>query len=360
MIAAELRLDRGTNGTWSLGGPDVDGFALVNDYLAYLADRNYSPRTVRAYGFDLLAFCRWLVARDIALSAVTTEVLLDFLRACREAKLPGHVADNVVSLSGQRMDQYSATTINHRLAAITGLFTFRAMRDPQQPSPVPPGREARRVSAAERNGLLGHLVRPKRRSALRLREPKRLPRPLDRRETTDLLDSFRSWRDQAIAGLMLLSGLRAGEVLALRIADVDIGARWLRVSGKGAKERRVPLDVDVAGLIQTYLLAERPETSTAALFVVAKGPTRGQPLTPAGLRTIFRYHRAKADVPAGHPHALRHTFGTALAEAGVDLPVMQALLGHAHVDTTARYIHLAPTHVKAEFDAARDRMRSRS
>jgi len=255
VIAAGLRLDRGTNGTWSLGGRDASEFKLVNDYLGYLADRNYSPRTVRAYGFDLLAFCRWLVDQDIALSAVTTEVLLDFLRACREAKLPGRGADNVVSLSGQRMDQYSATTINHRLAAITGLFTFGAMRDPQFPNPVPSGREARRVSAAERNGLLGHLVRPKRRSALRLREPKRLPRPLDRRETTDLVGSFRSWRDQAIAGLMLLSGLRAGEVLALRIADVDIGARWLRVSGKGAKERRVPLDVDVAGLIQTYLLA---------------------------------------------------------------------------------------------------------
>jgi site-specific recombinase XerD len=54
-----------------------------------------------------------------------------------------------------------------------------------------------------------------------------------------------------------------------------------------------------------------------------------------------------------------HTFGTALAEAGVDLAVMQALLGHAHADTSARYIHLAPAHVKAEFDAARDRMRTR-
>jgi integrase/recombinase XerD len=91
--------------------------------------------------------------------------------------------------------------------------------------------------------------------------------------------------------------------------------------------------------------------------VVAKGPTRGGPLTPAGLRTIFRYHRAISGVPAGAPHALRHTFGTALAEAGVDLAVMQALLGHAHVDTTARYVHLAPTHVKAEYDAARSRQR---
>jgi site-specific recombinase XerD len=122
----------------------------------------------------------------------------------------------------------------------------------------------------------------------------------------------------------------------------------------------VPLDVDVAGLIQAYLLAERPETDSSRLFVVAKGPHRGQPLTAAGLRTIFRYHRAKAGVPAGHPHALRHTFGTALAEAGVDLAVMQALLGHAHVDTSARYIHLAPVRVKDEFDAARGRIRARS
>jgi site-specific recombinase XerD len=120
----------------------------------------------------------------------------------------------------------------------------------------------------------------------------------------------------------------------------------------------VPLDVDVAGVVQTYLLVERPETTTTRLFVVAKGPTRGQPLTAAGLRTVFRYHRGLAGVPHGHPHALRHTFGTALAEAGVDLAVMQALLGHAHVDTTARYIHLAPTHVKAEFDAARERQRA--
>ena len=143
------------------------------------------------------------------------------------------------------------------------------------------------------------------------------------------------------------------------VKDVDIGGRWLRVWGKGAKERRVPLDVDVAGLIQSYLLVERPETASPALFVVAKGPNRGQPLTPAGLRTIFRYHRSKAGVPAGHPHALRHTFATALAEAGVDLAVMQALLGHAHIDTVARYVHLTPVHVKKEFDAARERQRAR-
>jgi site-specific recombinase XerD len=91
--------------------------------------------------------------------------------------------------------------------------------------------------------------------------------------------------------------------------------------------------------------------------VVAKGAHRGQPLTPAGLRTIFRYHRDRAGVPAAHPHALRHSFGTALAEAGVDLAVIQALLGHAHVDSSVGYIHLAPVRVRAAFDAARDRQR---
>ncbi|SMY03074.1 Phage integrase family protein [Brevibacterium aurantiacum] len=94
------------------------------------------------------------------------------------------------------------------------------------------------------------------------------------------------------------------------------------------------------------------------MFLVAKGTHRGQGLTAAGLRTIFRYHRDLTGVAGGHPHALRHTFGTVLAEAGVDLAVMQALLGHAHVDTTARYVHLAPVHVKGEFDAARERIRT--
>ena len=354
----ELRLEE-HDGGWRLAGPAASRFGLANDYLAYLGDRNYSPRTVRAYGFDLLAFCRWLQGQGQALEAVTTDVLLAWLAACRAARLAGRPGPNVVSIRGERLDGYAATTINHRLAAISGLFGFRAMRDPAASSPVPKGRETRWVTSAERGGLLGHLARPQPRSRLRLREPRRLPRPLDREQAAALLSSFRSWRDRAIAGLMLYCGLRAGEVLALEATDVDVGGRWLRVWGKGAKERRVPLDAEVGGLIQTYLLAERPETTVSRLFVVAKGPTRGQPLSPAGLRTIFRYHRQQAGVPGGHPHALRHTFGTALAEAGVDLAVMQALLGHAHPDTVARYVHLAPAHVRAEFDAARARQRRR-
>jgi site-specific recombinase XerC len=170
--------------------------------------------------------------------------------------------------------------------------------------------------------LLGHLARPKARSQLRLREPRRLPRGLDRDEVHALLGSFRTCRDRAIAGLMLLSGLCSGGVLALGVRDVDIATRWARVTGKGDKERRVPVDVDVVGAVPTYLLAERPETDASALFVVLKGPTRGQPLTSAGLRTIFRYHRGRADVAAGHPARaaahLRHRAGRGRRRPGGD------------------------------------------
>lgn len=353
-----LRLEKRDAG-WVLTGTVAGRFGLVNEYLAHLLDRNYSPATVRSYGYDLLAFCRWLIERDVGLQQVTTDDLLGFLRACREASVPSRPGPNVVGMDGRRLDRYAATTINRRLAAISGLFTYAGLRDPDRRNPVPKGREARWRTSGERSGMLAHTVRrPAARSALRLREPRRLPVALSPTDAATLVSSLRTWRDRAIAGLMLWCGLRSMEVLGLNVKDVDIGGRWVTVTGKGAKQRRVPLDPDVASVIDVYLLAERPESESDRLFLVAKGPNRGGALTAAGLRTVFRYHRELSGVTGGHPHALRHTFGTVLAEAGVDLAVMQALLGHSHVDTTARYIHLAPTHVKAEFDAARERIRT--
>ncbi|ORB98643.1 integrase, partial [Mycobacterium persicum] len=223
------------------------GVELINDYLGYLADRNYSPRTVRAYAFDLLAFARWLVVEQLALAEVTTEVLLRFLAFCRSAVPPGRPGGNVYSIRDGRSSGYAATTINRRLAAISGLFSYRQMRDGAATSPVPHGPAARRATAGEQSGLLAHLRKPKQRSRLRVREPRRLPRGLDHKEATALLGSLRTERDRAIAGLMLLSGLRSAEVLGFGVRDVDIGRGWVRVIGKGDKERRVPLDPDVAG-----------------------------------------------------------------------------------------------------------------
>jgi integrase len=121
----------------------------------------------------------------------------------------------VISLAQRPGAGFAPATINRRLAAISGLFSFRSMRDPAAVNPVPRG-PRRGGPPGERTGLLGHLARPKPRSKLRVREPRRLPRGLDRAETAALLGSFRTDRDRAIAGLMLLSGLRSAEVLGLR------------------------------------------------------------------------------------------------------------------------------------------------
>jgi site-specific recombinase XerD len=336
-MTKELSAAVDDDGVWQLCGAAAEKFGLVNEFLGYLAERNFSPRTCRAYAYDLLALARWLSGEQLGLAEVNVDVLLRFLTVCREATLPGRPGGNVYSIRDGRNQGYAPATINRRLAAISSLFAFREMRDPDARSPVRGGRAARLRSRGERSGLLAHTAKPKSRSQLRVREPRRLPRGLSREESAALLGSFGSWRDRAIGGLMLLSGLRSAEVLGLRVSDVDVARRWVRVFGKGGKERSVPIDTDVAGAIQTYLLAERPETDADALFVVAKGAHRGQPLTPAGLRTVFRYHRERSGVAAGHPHALRHSFGTALAEAGVDLSVIQALMGHDHVDSAAAY-----------------------
>ena len=358
-MPTELAVVDCLNGCWRVVAKGATRVELdeVNDYLSYVGDRGYSSHTVRAYAYDLLHFARWLDGEGMSVARVSTETLLRYLTANREVRLPGQ-QDNVIPLRSGRATGYAPTTINRRLAAISGLFSFRSMRDPDATNPVPKGPAARRSAKRERTGMLGHLHRPKPRSMLRVRQPRRLPRGLDRDEIRALLTSFHTERDRAIAGLMLFSGLRSAEVLGLRVVDVDVGGGWVRVIGKGDRERRVPLDAEVAGLIQAYLLVERPETATMGLFVVAKGPHRGLPLTAAGLRRVFRYHRERSGVTAGHPHALRHSFGTALAEAGVDLSVLQALMGHQHVDSSAAYIHLAPAHLRAAYDAARARQRA--
>lgn len=85
--AAGLFLEQDDAGVWAIGGAGAERFGLVNDYLSYLADRSYSPRTIRTYGYGLLAFVRWLDSERIDLAEVTTDVLLRFLAACRAERL---------------------------------------------------------------------------------------------------------------------------------------------------------------------------------------------------------------------------------------------------------------------------------
>ena len=148
--AESLRV-AGSGERWRIEGGQAGDRQVCNDYLSYLADRRYSPASVRAYAFDLLHFARWLGREDLGMEAVDTDTLLRYLAACRAEPRPGQ-HDNVISLTSGRASGFAPATINRRLAAISGLFSFRSMRDPTAVNPMPRGPAARRAAVGDGPG----------------------------------------------------------------------------------------------------------------------------------------------------------------------------------------------------------------
>ncbi|MGZ4620113.1 MAG: tyrosine-type recombinase/integrase [Frankiaceae bacterium] len=327
-------------------GCDVE---LANRFLAHLGSRNFSSATCRAYAYDVLNFFRFLAEQDLALVAVRPTDLFDYLDW--QAAPRRTTASTVVRLS--RCRGAAPATMNRRIAAVRGLFEFAAMAGVVAVSPVPAPRRSSGLRA--RRGLLGHLPVAHPRPGGRLvREERRLPESLDLPDVQAFLTDLGTHRDRAMVLVMLLGGLRAAEVRALRLADVDMGRRQVRALGKGGRQRVVPVDRPFFTELAAYLREERPPGCvTAECFVVLRGPTAGHPLTEAGMRRIFRTHRARSGAVRVRPHRLRHTYGSELAAAGIDLLVLRDLMGHASPQTTGRYVHLSVETLAAQYAAAR-------
>jgi integrase/recombinase XerD len=105
-------------------------------------------------------------------------------------------------------------------------------------------------------------------------------------------------------------------------------------------------------LIEHYLRLERPDPCSAALFVVLKGSARGQPMTPAGLRSLFRHHRRSTGIQLANPHRFRHTFASDMVRAGISLPALMQLMGHADIQTTLHYVKVSPQDVYLQYARA--------
>jgi integrase/recombinase XerD len=189
-------------------------------------------------------------------------------------------------------------------------------------------------------------------SRLRVKTPKRTIVPLSVDEVARFWSSFRNSRDLAIVGLMLLQGLRSQEVLDLNRDDLLLSEAQIRVRGKGSKTRFLPLAPEANQLLDHYLRLERPQTSTNALFVSLKGPARGARMTPAGLRSLFRHHRRTTGVKMANPHRFRHTFASDMVRAGVCLPALMQLMGHAQIQTTMVYVQVTPLEVYQQYARA--------
>ncbi|MGH9650810.1 MAG: tyrosine-type recombinase/integrase, partial [Terriglobales bacterium] len=136
------------------------------------------------------------------------------------------------------------------------------------------------------------------------------------------------------------------------IEDLQLADAQMRVRGKGNKKRVLPLPQEIIEVLEKYLRLERPLTNSSSLFVSLKGRQRGQPMTPPGLRSLFRHHRARSQVARANPHRFRHTFGADMARAGISLPALQHLLGHSQIHTTMLYVQLAPQDVWREYASA--------
>ncbi len=324
---------------------------IANAYLNHLCARGYAPGTLRGYAFDLLNFGRFLGERGVTMVEVVPSDLFDYLDW--QQRLTSSKGVKVVRLGDRRGP--APATMNRRIAAVRGLFEFAVISGLREKNPVPAPRRAGGLRSRPR-GLLGHVGSRRPRSDGRLvRQPRRLPESLDPTEVGTFLADLETHRDRAMALAMVLGGLRSGEVRSLRLCDVDMGLRQVRVLGKGSKERVVPIDRAFFAECAAYLHSERPSgLATPECFVVLRGPTLGRPLSEAGLRRIFRTHRARSGATRVRPHRLRHTFATELATAGIDVLTLRELMGHASPETTAAYVHLSAETLAAEYARARE------
>lgn len=164
--------------------------------------------------------------------------------------------------------------------------------------------------------------------------PKRKSPRLSLEEIERLIEAVKKTRhaarNLAIVCLMVDSGLRRGEVLGLRVKDVDLENNVVRVYGKGGKERDVPIGQATAEALRAYL-AVRPASASPALFLTAEG----EPLEKDGLQSLMYRLKEKANLPQLHCHLLRHTFANHFIGGGGSLRKLQKILGHASIRTTA-------------------------
>jgi len=237
-----------------------------------------------------------------------------FLALCTKPWREISMQDIDVFIDHQRQRGLKPATIKRRAAALKTFFDFLAEETGDLSCPNP--------------------VRMKRHAG---KQPKPLPRDLSDEQVERLWQVITSPRDRAWFVLLLRAGLRAGEVVDLKLEDVLSPAAGeqparLRVCGKGRKERVVLLSAEAYAVLQTWL-AVRPASEHDYLFPNQRD---GAPLTVSGLEYCLKQYRLQIDL-AATPHQLRHTFARQATEAGIPLPSLSKLLGHAQISTTQVY-----------------------
>jgi integrase/recombinase XerC len=282
----------------------------IAKYLVELERRGASKHTLRNYGSDLEQFATYFEPPGEKAPAVET-IDLPLMREW---------------LAWLYDEGLSVISIRRKIAAVRAMYKFLLRETIVQNNP-----------------------------ASRLRTPKtkqRLPDVMSAEKTNNLLDGaeqFSKERDMAFLELLYGCGIRVSELVGINLEDIDLREGWLRVRGKGNKEREVPVPERAAGAVEQYLAVRSAHPSERALFVNSRGGRLGD-------RQVRRLVKQYALLVAGdstvHPHSFRHAYATHLLSDGADLRAIQELLGHARLSTTQKYTQVSLKDLQAVYDRA--------
>ncbi|MBR2805001.1 MAG: tyrosine recombinase XerD [Eggerthellaceae bacterium] len=290
----------------------------IDEFLAHLrVERGSSPLTVEAYGADLADYALFLEE-----AGVTQVERVD--------------RDAVVAYEADLSDRgYAVTSIDRHLSAVKSFHKFCVREEFAKANPAATVR----------------LPAP----------PDKLPDVLTIEQVNALLDSQSvddptGLRDRAILEVLYGCGLRVSECSGLDLGNCALSEGYLRVTGKGDKDRISPIAGCALDALVAYLETGRPELAkptkpTAAVFL----NTRGGRLTRQSIHKIVARAGLSIGVESLHPHTLRHSFATHMLAGGADLRVIQEILGHSDISTTQVYTHVNRTHIREEYLSAHPR-----
>jgi site-specific recombinase XerD len=285
----------------------------IVEYLDYLFSvRSVSAQTLRAYCGDLDHFTRWCAGQRVEPEQATA----------RDVRL---------FIGGLGREGLAAVSINRVLSSLRGFFRYMIRFSYRTDNPA----------ASIRN----------------LKQPKKVPSFLweaEMAQFADLPDTAGIlWRerDKALILTLYSAGLRISELASLTLPNCEPDLSAARVIGKGDKERVVYFSDEARAALTAYLPSrlEKMRHPVDALFI----SHRGKPISIPGVRWIIgQYAKASGLDKNIHPHSLRHSFATHLVNAGCDVRIVQELLGHSSISTTARYTHVHIEHLKAVYEKA--------
>jgi len=293
---------------------------FLKDFETYLvAERNYSPNTIRAYKKDISVFLNYAREKKIDIAVLERRQIRSFITRVRgESRTPRRTFSPGACLAGRRGCNISAVTIGRMLSSIRSFFRFLIIE-----------------GVMDENPFYGVSVPGK---------IKKIPTVLEENEMSVLLDA------PDVNSLLYSTGMRVGELVSLKRPDVDVWSSTVKVMGKGSRQRFCYVTDSAVEAIERYLEQRPPKPE--ALFLNKNG-TR---LSAVSVRAILNKHMNKAAISKHvSPHSIRHSFATIMLSRGCDLRSIQEFLGHKDISTTQIYTHISAKRLKDVYDKTHPR-----